>query len=176
MTTRPTKSTLLWLVPFLFLLHIIEEALFMRGTLDEVRTGMPKFLRILIPPVSYEQFLVSLCIITILVFCLAYFGYLDRQRGWGVFVMVGLQVVLFLNVFAHLIALRVVGSYTAGLVTSLAINLPFSLYLFWRLLREKWIRPLGFALLFPIALVVHVPIRFGVLYISGFISRSLFGV
>jgi hypothetical protein len=176
MTARPNKFTLLWLIPFLFLLHALEEALYMRGTLEEVRTGMPKFLRILIPPVSYEQFLISLCIITVLVFCLAYFGHLDRQRGWGVYVVLVLQAVLFLNVFAHLIALLVVRSYTAGLVTSLAINLPFSLYIFWRLLREKWIRPLGFALLFPIAIVAYVPIRFGFLYISGFISRSLFGV
>jgi hypothetical protein len=175
MTTRPTKITLLWLILFFFLIHSIEEVLFMRETLDQVRTGMPKFLKVVIPPVSYEQFLISLVIITLLVFCVAYFGHLDRQRGWGVYVMVGLQVVLFLNVFAHLISLLVVGSYTAGLATSLAINLPFSIYLFWRLLREQWMRPPTFVLLFPLAAVVHVPILFGFLYISGFISRFLFG-
>jgi hypothetical protein len=175
MKAQIRKTALLWLIPFLFLVHNVEEAIFMRETLDQVRTGMPKFLRILIPPVSYEQFLVSLVLVTVVVFFFAFVGQLDRERGWGVYALLVVQAVLFLNVFAHLTTLIFVGSYTAGLGTALLINLPFSVYIFWRALRDRWIGPIGFGLLFPAGAVVHVPILFGFLYVSGFISRGLFG-
>jgi hypothetical protein len=69
----------------------------------------------------------------------------------------------------------VVRSYTAGLATSLFVNLPFSVYLYWRAVRERWIGTAGFLILIPVAAVVHVPVLFGFLYVSGFISRALLG-
>ena len=175
MKSRTKRTTLLWLIPFLFLIHNVEEAIFMRGTLDQVRTGMPRFLRVIIPPVSYEQFLVSLVLVTAVVFFFAFVGNLDRERAWGVYAMLLVQAVMFLNVFAHLAALIFFGSYTAGLGTALLINLPFSLHIFRRALRDRWIGPLGFALLFPAGAMAHIPILFGFLYVSGFILRGLFG-
>jgi hypothetical protein len=171
----PNKITLLWLIPVFFLVHNIEEGLFMRETLDQVRTGMPRFLKVILPPVSYEQFLVSLILVSAIVFFLAIVGQLDRDRSWGVYCMLGVQMVLLLNVAAHLITMVVVRSYTAGLATSLLVNLPFSIYLFWRTARERWIGTAGLLLLIPVAAVVHVPVLFGFLYVSGFISRTLLG-
>jgi hypothetical protein len=171
----PNKFTLLWLVPVLFLVHNIEEGLYMRETMDHVRAGMPRFLRVILPPVSYEQFLVSLILVTAVVFFLAIVGELDRERSWGVYCMLGVQMVLLLNVAAHLTTMVVVRSYTAGVATSLLVNLPFSVFLFQRAIRERWIGLAGFLLLIPAAAVIHVPVLFGFLYVSGFISRVLLG-
>ncbi len=171
-----SKTAALWLVPVLFLLHNCEEALTMRATLDAVRTGMPRFLRVFLPPVSFEQFLVSLVLLTALAFCCAWFGHLERDRSWGVYVLVGLQMVIGINVFAHITTLAVVGHYTAGSITSLVVNLPFSVYLLRRAMKEDWISPRGILLMVPGAIIVHTPVLFGVLFISGYISRFLFGV
>lgn len=171
----PDKIALLRLIPVFFLVHNLEEGLFMRETLDQVRTGMPRFLRVLLPPVSYEQFLVSLVLVTAIVFFLAIVGRPDREHSWGVYCLLGVQMVLLLNVAAHVTTLMVVGSYTAGLATSFFVNLPFSVFLFWRAVRERWIGTVGFLLLIPVAAVIHVPVLFGFLFVSGFISRALLG-
>jgi hypothetical protein len=175
MQVRLRRKTVLWMVPFLFLLHNCEEALTMRATLEEVRSGMPRFLRVFLPPVTYEQFLVSLVLLTALVFCVAWFGNLERDRSWGSYALVGVQMVLLLNVLAHGMTLAVVGGYTAGSITSLLVNLPFSLYLLGRALREGWVVRGAFLVMIPLAFVVHTPILFGVLFLSGYISRFLFG-
>ncbi len=148
----------------------------MRATLEEVRTGMPRFLRVFLPPVSYEQFLVSLVLLTLLAFCCAWFGHIEQERSWGVYLLVGLQMVLLINVFAHITTLAVVGHYTAGSITSLLVNLPFSLYLLRRAMKEEWVSPRGILLMVPAAIIVHTPVLFGFLFISGYISRFLFGV
>ena len=175
MAHRLTRTAALWLVPLLFFVHNCEEGIMMRVTLDEVRSGMPRFLRVFLPPVSYEQFLVALVLLTALAFCAALYGGIDRSQSWGVYVLVGLQMVLLLNVVAHVATLAVVGHYTAGSATSLLVNLPFSLYLLGRALKEEWVGRRGFLLLIPVAFVVHTPILFGLLFISGYISRFLFG-
>jgi len=175
MGVRVGRMTALWLVPILFLVHNSEEGIMMRATLDEVRIGMPRFLRVFLPPVTYEQYLVSLVLVTALAFCCAWFGQIDRSRSWGMYVLVGLQMVLLLNVVAHVTTLAVVGHYTAGSVTALLINLPFFLYLLGRARNEDWVGRRGLILLIPVAFVVHTPVLFGFLFISGFISRFLFG-
>lgn len=148
----------------------------MRATLEEVRTGMPRYLRVFVPPVSYEQFIVAMILLTALVFVCAWFGQLGRDRSWGVYVLVGMLWVLLINVLAHVVTLAVVGTYTAGLGTSLFINLPFSLVLLRRAWKEEWVERTGLLLLIPMALIVHTPILFGFLFLSGYISRFLFGV
>lgn len=147
----------------------------MHATLDEVRTGMPRFLRVFLPPVTYEQFLVCLVLLTALAIFCAWFGQIERDRSWGVYVLVGLQMVLLINVFAHITTLAVVGHYTAGSVTSLLVNLPFSIYLLRRAVLEEWVGRRALLLLIPAALVVHTPVLFGFLFVSGYISRLLFG-
>lgn len=147
----------------------------MRATLDEVRTGMPRFLRVFLPPVTYEQFLVSLVLLTGVAFACAWFGKIERDRSWGAYVLLCLQMVLLINVAAHITTLAVVGHYTAGSATSLLINLPFSIYLLRRAWKEEWVGKRGFLLMIPLAVVVHTPILFGFLYVSGYISRFLAG-
>jgi hypothetical protein len=172
---RIRKLTILWLVPILFLLHNGEEAIMMRATLDEVRSGMPRFLRIFLPPVSPPQFLMALALLTALVFLCAWFGQLDRDRSWGVYVMVGLEMVLLLNVFAHGVTMALVGSYTAGSVTSLLVNLPFALYVLRRAWKESWVGQGAFLLMIPLAFIAHTPVLFGFLFVSGYLTRFLLG-
>ncbi len=169
------KTTALWLVPVLFLLHNCEEGITMRATLEEVHSGMPRFLRVFLPPVTYEQFLIYLVLLTAVALGCALFGQLERDRSWGVYVLVGLQIVLLINVFGHITTLVVLRHYTAGLATSLLVNLPFSLYLLRRAIREEWVGRRGFVLLIPAAVVVHTPVLFGFLFIAGYISRLLLG-
>jgi hypothetical protein len=176
MAMRPSRTTLLWTVPVLFFLHNLEKVLFLRATLEQVHQGMPRFLRVVIPPVSYEQYVVSLVGITLAAFCFAAFGHLERPKGWGLYLLLGLQAAIFINVFANVLSWWVVGTYTAGSLTSLVIDLPFSLYLFWKALRQQWLSSGEVTLTFFLGALGYYPIFFGFLFFAGFVSRQLFGV
>lgn len=175
MNASARKQILLWAVPVGLLLHNIEQSAKIGETMELARTGMPRFLRIIIPPVSADAYIVALGIATVLAFAVALWGKTDRDRGWGIYALVALQMALFLNVIAHVIASVVLNRYTAGLATALAMMLPLSVVLFWFVLRERWMPLWAFLLIIPAGAFLHVPLFFGILFFSGHIARWLSG-
>jgi hypothetical protein len=63
--------------------------------------------------------------------------------------------------------------YAPGVVTALLINLPFSIYLFRRALREAWIDKRDVAVLFLVGLALHGPGLIGLLWVSGWVAGAL---
>ena len=59
-----------------------------------------------------------------------------------------------------------------GLATALVLHLPFGIYLLGRARRDRWIGRRAWAMLFPLALVVHGPILIGLLWIGGRITGA----
>jgi Protein of unknown function with HXXEE motif len=175
MNASARRQALLWFVPVAFLLHNIEQSVKIRESMELARTGMPRFLRIIIPPVSADAYIVALGIATVLAFAVALWGKIDRDRAWGIYALVALQMALFLNVIAHVIASLVLKRYTAGLATALALILPLSVVLFWFVLRERWMPRWAFLLIIPAGAFLHVPLFFGILFFSGHIARWLGG-
>jgi hypothetical protein len=93
--------------------------------------------------------------VTAIPYVIALFINLEREHGVGVYLLLGLQVVMLLNVLAHVTIAVIAGGYAPGIVTAVLINLPFSLYLLRRALRERWVSGRAMLLLGPIALVIH---------------------
>lgn len=161
-----SRKTLLWLVPILLTIHNLEEALLMPAFLEKRNASIPSSLREIIPPVTYRQFLIALIIITIIPYAIALF----LNYRWGVYLLVGFQVVMLINVFAHLMTAIFLKGYGPGLVTALVINLPFSLYLLRRVLIERWMSKRAVALMFPVGLLIHGPALMGLMLLSGVIA------
>jgi hypothetical protein len=162
-----SKRTLLWLVPILLTIHNLEEALLMPAFIEKRNASVPGQLREIIPPVTYQQFLTALVIITVIPYLVAL---LWLNRAWAVYLLVGLQVVMLINVCAHTLMALFLRGYAPGLATALVINLPFSLYLMKRAVREKWMSGKAVALMFPIGLVIHGPALAGLMLLSGKIA------
>ena len=150
-----SRKGLLWLVPVFVTIHNLEEALFMPAFLQARNSSIPAGLRSLLPPITYQQFLVALIIMTSMPYLIAWLGNLERERSGGAYLLLGLQVVMLYNVLAHIVMAAAMGGYAPGVVTALIINLPFSLYLLPRALRERWAPHRVIVLLFPIGLIVH---------------------
>ena len=73
-----------------------------------------------------------------------------------------------MNTFWHLfIAGVILGGYAPGLVTAALVNLPFSIYVTRRAVRERWVSRASVLALVPAALLVHGSILF-VAFVSGF--------
>lgn len=165
-----SRKTLLWLVPIFLTIHNLEEAIVMPAFLATRNAAVPGSLRQLIPPVTYKQFLTALIIITIIPYLIALFW---LSRKWAVYVLLGFQVVMLINVFAHVMMALFLKGYAPGVATALLINLPFSVYLLRRALVEKWVSRKAAVLMFPIGLVIHGPALAGLMLLSGEIAGSL---
>lgn len=161
------RVVLLWLVPVVVLIHNVEQALTIEQTMALTRTGMPRALRLIVPPVPPVEYIAALVIATLAAFGCALWGKLDRDRGPGVYLLASIQTALLLNIGAHVAASLVTASYTAGLGTSIALVLPFSLVFFWSLIRERWVPVRALPLLLLGGIALHLPIFFGILFLAG---------
>ncbi len=169
-----SKKNLLWLVPILITVHNLEEAVFMPIFLARRNTAIPNFLHGLLPPITYGQFLLALFIMTATPYLIAWFANRERERvGVGMFLLLSVQVMMLVNVFAHMGMAILVSGYAPGVVTAIAINLPFSVYLLRHAVRERCVSGRAMALIVPIGLVLHgigVPM---IIILSGRIVNSL---
>lgn len=135
---------LFWLVPVLFTLHNFEEYLTMPPVMVELPRRIPAGIPMgILPfPPSGEEFILALGIVTFLPYlfaALAQFGKTPRTRRTGVLLLAGTQAVLLLNVLSHMGSAVLLRGYAPGMVTSLAVNLPFSLLFFSTALRQGWL-------------------------------------
>ena len=171
--SRLSRRALLWLVPLWITLHNLEEMAGMGSMLAALPGKIPGWLVDALAgaglPPSYRQFLLMLLVVTALPYLLASLGGARRARGPRTFLLVTTQAVMFVNVFSHLVSMAVMGGYVPGLVTALAINLPFSLYLFAVGLRQGWLRWGDLVYLLPVALVLHGPGLLGLTALSGWL-------
>jgi hypothetical protein len=158
---RLGRRYLLWLVPLLLTLHNLEEAVFMKGFLGRFAARVP-----ILPTVTMGQFLLALGLVTLAPYAFAASGPLER-RSRAFLLVLGTQMVVLVNVVAHLAAALWVGGYAPGLVTALLVNLPFSVFLFRRALRGSWVKPRDLAWLLLAALLVHGPGLLGLMVLAG---------
>jgi hypothetical protein len=165
-----SRRALLWLVPLFITVHNLEEMAFMPGLLANWPDKIPGWLAKLLPagifPPTYHQFLVLLLVVTVLPYAFALLGGAKRPRGLRTFLLSGAQLVMLINVLSHIVSMNVWNGYVPGLVTSLAIILPFSLYFFVTALRQGWLRWSDFGVLGVAALVAHGPGLIGLILLS----------
>lgn len=165
-----TRRALLWLVPLFIAVHNIEEAAFMPGFLAALPEKIPGWLARRLPagvfPPTYHQYIVMLLVVTLLPYILALLGGSRRPRAPRTLLLAATQMVMLLNVLSHVGSMNLLNSYVPGLVTSLAIMLPFSLYFFATGLRQGWLYGSDFLYLAPIAVVLHGPGLVGLIWLA----------
>jgi hypothetical protein len=156
-----SRRALLWLVPLFITLHNLEEMAFMPGFLANLPGKIPAWAANLLPagsfPPTYRQFLFAVLAVTVLPYAFALLGGAKRERGARTFLLVEAQVVVLVNVISHVVSMNIMGGYVPGLVSALAFNLPFSLYMFGTGLRQGWLRWVDFAYLLPVGIVLYGP-------------------
>lgn len=151
---------LLWLVPFFFALHNLEEAPFMADWSKQLPIKIH-------PTVSTRQLAIAVTILTATGFLLTYLGveYLANRTGY--LPVLGIQAILLFNTFVpHLVATIRFCKYSPGVVSAVLITIPFSLYLFRRALHENILSWTQFWILLgvaPFAMVIFalVSLRIG---------------
>lgn len=158
-------GTLMWLFPGVFMLHDLEEIIFIDGWWDRhgaaVLPKLPARLRpafLGIARMTSAQFAVAVMLLFI---CFLPITYAAAELGsYGL--LISCNVVLFLHVFTHLGQSLYLGRYTPGVVTAVLLGVPYPLYLLYRLIHEGLITagdiyryaPFGILIL-PLVLLAH---------------------
>ena len=134
---HPPKRSALLGVPLLLTLHNAEEALFVPTALRTAADRLPATLAAVLP--APETMYVALVVTTIIPWLVWLLGAARRETRLGTRLLLLLQCVMLVNVGWHVAAAVVLGGYAPGLATALAFNLPFSIYLLRRALKERWL-------------------------------------
>lgn len=155
-----TFRKLCWLIPALVTLHNSEEALTMprwvMANLALIRENLPAAFEIQFTP---AQLLFSLLIATVVPLVVTIFCIGGEKGSRRLFLLFLLQAIVLLNVFIPHISISVrIGRYNPGLITAVCVNLPFSIYLFRRAFKERYLTLREFALLFVLACIVYGPV------------------
>jgi hypothetical protein len=155
-----SHPAIFWLVPVLFALHNLEEGL---GLFIQPGQAMIPGGKEYHP----SQFIIGVVLLTILVIAGTAWGMSHPEAQISFAVIAGFQAVIFMNaVFPHLVALYKTKRYHPGLGTAVLINIPFSLFLFGKMIFEGWI-DIGILL----GLLAAAPILM-ILFIQGALAAA----
>jgi hypothetical protein len=157
----------LWLVPTLLAVHNAEEALFFPRYLPFVLARLPAGWQAVAAPLTTGQVWSALAAVTGVAFAVAWWAYRRPDSQAALWLLLLIQSAVLLNAVWHaVIAVVLFGGYAPGLATALALNLPFSLYLLRRVVREQWLsRPARWALV-PGAFLLHGPLLAALLLVT----------
>jgi hypothetical protein len=149
---------ILWAIPAFLALHNLEEALTFPHFLPHVRDALPEPLQPLAAAVTDDSLRVALLVATAVPLGIVAWARRRPTSRAALWCALLVQSVLALNVASHVvIAAFLLRGYSPGLLTAVAANLPFSIYLLRRAVSEQWLPRYALAWLAPAALVVHGP-------------------
>jgi hypothetical protein len=149
----------LWLVPILLAVHNAEEALFFPRYLPFVLARLPAGWQAVAAPLTTGQVWSALAVVTVTAFAVAGWAHLRPESQVARWLLLLIQAAVMVNACWHAaVAIVLFGGYAPGLVTALLLNLPFSLYLFRRVVAEGWVGRAALWALVPGALLLHGPL------------------
>jgi hypothetical protein len=142
-------------------LHNLEEGLTVPVFLPRIRAHLqqiPAFRDVALP--SAERMYVALIVVTLIPAVLVGWATTGRDSVVKREIVAILVAALLWNVvMPHIPAAVIFGGYAPGVLTAVAINLPFAVYFFRRSARERMLtrRQIGVALLIGLLLLIVAP-------------------
>lgn len=130
-----TFQQLLWFIPLLFALHNLEEAPFMEHWLKRIALPFR-------PQMSSSEFTIAVLFLTLGVALLTAITALNPLTQASVFMMVLIQAIMLVNaIVPHLAATLWYRLYSPGVLTGVILQIPFSIYLFHRVMEDQLLNP-----------------------------------
>lgn len=163
--------TRLWCIPVLLALHNIEEALTMPSwVMMHLPMLQSKFFFLRFVSFSSLQIYISLLLVTAGPFLLAWICLQAPLTKGKVFLMLILQSVVGWNALVpHLSGVVLLGMYNPGTVTAVVCNLPFTVYLLRKSMREGIISRKEVQGIVLTGLAVYVPL----VYINHLLAQTI---
>ena len=151
-----TRRAALWLIPSFIALHNVEEAITFPRYLPVARALAPHSVRSFLDHVTYPEVLLALTVATLVPLAAVAWANARPTSQLALWLAVTIQVVMSMNALWHLLAaMFLFRGYAPGVITALAVNLPFSAYLLRRAVVERWVSRSALASTLPVAVILH---------------------
>lgn len=165
------RRAVLWLIPALLAVHNAEEAWAFGRDWPRIRARVSSGLDVSLAskPAPMWAALAAVTVMSFLLIAWVVRRPDDPRRLWAALLI---QAVVALNVVSHVMSAAGFNGYTPGLITAIALNLPFSVYIYVRARRERWVAPAAAWMLAPTAILVHGPLLLAALWLSGVVEGA----
>lgn len=150
-----SRNAVLALVGLTLVLHDTEEYLTFPAFLSSPGGRLSGWFSLSGPLSKSHDLHVALVLATVLPLLVIAWAMLSQHKALLVAVLL-VELVLLVNVGAHVLASLLKGGYAPGLITAVLINLPFGVYVLRRAVKEQWIRAQVAWQLIGVAVVLHV--------------------
>jgi hypothetical protein len=162
---------ILWLIPCFLVLHNIEEAVLMPEWVSQnISILRDRFWFFQHLQFSSRQIYISLLGVTVIpmiVSCICLSGELTLRK---ISIMIVLQGIIGWNaVVPHISGFLLFGLDNPGTITAALINLPFTVYLFRRIIKDRIIEKKSAMGIIAISLIAYLPI----VYLNHLIAHSI---
>jgi hypothetical protein len=160
-----------YVVAGLMTLHNVEEALMFPSRLHVIQERSPAIVRPWLDHISVSAMYVALLVVTVVIWGVAHWSArrpFKSSAAWSVLLCQGVALA---NSFWHMMAAVTLRAYVPGLITAVIVNLPFSAYIFHRVVREGWFSRRALYALVPAVLIVHGPCLVILLYFGVRITQ-----
>ncbi|WP_052352788.1 HXXEE domain-containing protein [Neobacillus dielmonensis] len=157
-----TITVLIWMVASIFILHDFEEIITVEGWLsknkEDVFQIVPKRFHQYINqvlPRSTAGFSVAVLVEYIGIVIVTFLAIFGQGEDWTLLGILSVVTILFIHSFTHIGQFLYFKRYTPGVVTSIILVIPFSIYFFYYTLSRDfidwamiwWSFPIGFVLM-----------------------------
>ena len=139
---------LFWILPISVLLHITEEFIFPGGFMNWDREYRPG--------INQKGHLRFLIIINVALFAICFNPILSGFTSEGIEWWLSIVSILFVNSYFHIKGLMVLKKYSPGVVTSIIIYVPLTIYGYWYFLSLNKILIITGILCFSIGIAYHL--------------------
>jgi Protein of unknown function with HXXEE motif len=157
----------IWAFPVAFLIHDLEEILTMERFGRKNHERFPKFMRN-IAIIDTRQFTIAVVVLFVLTLVASYLATRSpRQMDFFTIVL----AVFFVHAFGHIAFPLIFHQYTPGLITTVPVVLPYSLYAFHRLFSANLIDVESLKTSMLIGALVFIPLVLLVRQIGKLLSR-----
>lgn len=162
--------TVIWLLPIAFMFHDLEEIVMVEAWIKKNRADLhnrlpARIIRVIERDLSMEtaSFAVAVCFMLLGVSIATVWAGVSLDRGGSMLPFAAALAVFFVHAFMHMGQALVLRRYTPGVLTSIAIVLPYSVYAYHRLLADGVLTwklaalgvPVGFICAAPLLLLGH---------------------
>lgn len=169
-------KTSIWLLIPIITFHNIEEGITMVHWIKENAGLIPESILPLVKNENFETLvLMSLTIATILPISIFLYAIKKNFDKPIIHLLIFIVIIILINSFQHIINSIIVMGYTPGIITSILINLPFSIYILRQLLNNEKVEKRKLIRKYiPVTLILYLPaivaiwgISWGLLKIIG---------
>ncbi len=121
-------KSVVWIFAITITIHNLEEAIWLPDWSPSVAGWLPR--------VGAFEFRFAVTLLTLIFYGIIYY-FSVKENKWSAYLMYGLIAGMFFNVFIpHAMATILWGVYAPGVVTGILLNLPVTLYLLHRGMKE----------------------------------------